>query len=90
MEEDRSMTTFKEARAAVKRELMLDSEPRGYEDAEDFNVLVRPPFHDEVVLVTKESGEVHREIYFQQLARLQSMTEVFDEEPFNPGEQISP
>lgn len=81
--------TFREAREAVRRVLNKSSSTRGYEDAEDYNVLVNPPFDDEIVLVRKADGEVHKEIALLSWGKTDAMTPVFDEEPFDGGTRLA-
>lgn len=72
------MTTFHDARAVVERELG-PTLPEGLEDARDYCVSLRfPDLDDQVNLVDKVSGELHREIYFEQEDRLMRMTPVSD------------
>lgn len=66
---------FREARAIVRPEYG-ETLPRGFEDDEDYNVLPVQPLMDQVVLVNKESGRVHPEVYFEQEQRLSKMTPV--------------
>ena len=67
------MISFAEARARVP-EVSLGE---GYEDAEDYVVVLQdPPLDDLVVMVRKADGEVHREGYFGIRERLLKMTPV--------------
>lgn len=72
------MTTFKEARAIAKAKFG-DTLPEGYEDQEDFNVLPVSPLIDQVVLVTKATGALHTEVYFDVEDKLVGMSTVTDE-----------
>jgi hypothetical protein len=60
----------------VERELG-PTQSTGFEDDEDFNVLLdEPEADDEVNLVSKRTGELHRELYFGNEDRLEAMTPV--------------
>lgn len=72
------MVNFKEARQVVERELGPTLE-RGFEDLTDFNVLLaEPQTDDQVNLVDRATGELHRELYFEQEDRLEKMLPVSD------------
>lgn len=76
MGHDKGMTTFQEARDTVERSLGATL-AEGYEDSEDFNVLLaEPSTDDQVNLVTKSTGKLHREVYFDVEDRLRQMTPV--------------
>ena len=72
------MVTFREARSAVEGRYSSPTSSDGFEDSEDFNVMLQPPLSDEVVLVSKDSGEIHPEVYFEVQEKLEAMTPVRD------------
>ena len=75
------MTSFRDARQVVERELGPTLR-KGFEDVSDFNVLLAEPMTDDQVnLVNKATGELHREVYFEQEERLGKMWEVEDDSP---------
>lgn len=72
------MNSFRQAREVVQRELG-ETLPAGFEDDLDFNVLLAAPEPDDQVnLVSKASGKLHREVAFLQEERLAAMTPVTD------------
>ena len=64
--------TFDDARNLVG----LPSLQQGFEDDNDYNVLLADPLWDQVVLVSKSTGTVRREVYFEVLPRLKQMQPV--------------
>ena len=73
------MVNFSEARKVVERELGPTLRA-GFEDVSDFNVLLADPQPDDQVnLVSKATGDLHREVYFDQEERLRAMTPVTDD-----------
>lgn len=72
------MTGFRDARLVVERELGPTLKD-GFEDVSDYNVLlVQPEPDDQVNLVDKATGEMHREVAFEQWDRLAQMWPVSD------------
>jgi hypothetical protein len=72
------MSTFRQAREVVERELG-ETLPAGFEDDLDYNVLLaEPPTDDQVNLVSKATGKLHRELYFAEEDRLSAMSPVRD------------
>lgn len=74
------MVTFSEARRVVENKYSSPTLRDGFEDAEDFNVLLQPPLDDQVVLVNKGSGVVHPEVYFEVEDQLEAMVPITDPE----------
>jgi len=72
------MNTFGQARAVVEQQLG-ETLTSGFEDDKDYNVLLaQPEPDDQVNLVSKATGKLHREIYFAEQERLKAMTPVSD------------
>ena len=74
------MVTFSEARRVVEEKYSSPTLRDGFEDSQDFNILLQPPLDDQVVLVTKDSGETHFEVYFEVQDKLEAMVPVTDPE----------
>jgi len=71
--------TFKQARAAVTKDSGLATLDQGVEDASDYSILLaQPQLDDTVTFVSKATGAVHREVYWDQESRLKAMTPVYD------------
>jgi hypothetical protein len=69
-------TTFTQARATVAKALG-ETLPEGMQDLEDYNVfLADPEVDDQVNLVSKKTGKLHRELYFDVEGKLASMTPI--------------
>lgn len=72
------MSSFRQAREVVQQQLG-ETLPSGYEDDADYNVLLAAPEPDDQVnLVSKVTGKLHRELYFAEEERLSRMTPVSD------------
>lgn len=80
--------SFEQAREVVQKELGVKASHAGFYDDKDYNVLVSPPFDDEVVLVNREDGTVHREVYFLEQERLQRMLPITDQ-PLPPAPKLA-
>lgn len=73
------MISFQEARAVVARQLG-PTLAEGYEDERAYAVALQdPPVDDLVNLVDKNTGELDRVYFFNEVRRLQAMTPVSDE-----------
>jgi hypothetical protein len=73
------MSSFRQAREVVQQKLG-ETLADGYEDELDYNVLLADPATDDQVnLVSKRTGKLHRELFFAQESRLNAMTPVRDD-----------